>query len=260
MKRIKIATWNINSLRVRLPHVLQWLRSEQPDVLALQELKLPTEDFPLAAIAEAGYQAIVNGQKTYNGVALLYRQTVSDDTVMDFPGIALDPQRRMLASTIGGIRIINVYVPNGEAVTSDKYQYKLAWLKQLTHFLREELSQYPNLLILGDFNIAPEEIDVYDPAAWEGHVLFSPPERTALRNILALGLSDCFRAKNATTQAFSWWDYRLNAFKRNMGLRIDLMLASHHLSNRCLTCVIDQNPRGWERPSDHAPVIAEFST
>ena len=253
---LKVATWNVNSLRVRLPHVLDWLAAKQPDVLVLQETKLIDSDFPAAAIQEAGYFVDYSGQKTYNGVAILSRLP-GTDKVTDLPGLE-DPQRRILALTVGSVRILNLYVPNGESVTSDKYQYKLGWLAKVTAFVKAELKTYPNLVILGDFNIAPEERDVHDPAEWEGKVLFSLPERAALKGLLDLGLVDCFRLQEQPEQTFSWWDYRMNSFKRNRGLRIDLILASQPLASHCLDCYIDKIPRGLERPSDHAPVIVEF--
>lgn len=221
---MKIATWNVNSLRVRLPHVLQWLGSEKPDVLALQELKMPTDDFPWDAIRAAGYEAAVNGQKTYNGVAVLTKTTATEP-LLDFPELH-DIQKRVLAVTVSGVRIVNLYVPNGESVGSEKYQYKLMWLTHLKKFLQHQLQTYPKMVVLGDFNIAPDDIDVYDPKAWTDQVLFSQPERQALREILDLGFNDCFRLKHPAIKAFSWWDYRLNAFKRNLGLRIDLILAT----------------------------------
>lgn len=254
----KIASWNVNSLRVRLPQVLTWLESEQPDVLALQEIKMLTEDFPLLELQNAGYSAVVNGQKTYNGVAILSKQPFQLDTlVTEFPELN-DPQRRVLAVTIGDIRVINLYIPNGESVTSEKYQYKLSWLKHLQTHLQQALRDYPKVIVLGDFNIAPEAEDVYDPKAWAGSVLFSEPERAVFRQLLQLGFKDCFRLHPQPEKSFSWWDYRLNAFKRNLGLRIDHILASPLLAESCSRCLIDKVPRGWERPTDHAPVVAEF--
>jgi exodeoxyribonuclease-3 len=257
MKTFKIATWNVNSLRVRLPHVQEWLANAKPDVLALQEIKLVDADFPLDAIKEAGYSALVSGQKTYNGVAILMRDSALD-VITDIPELA-DPQRRVLCATIGDIRVLNIYVPNGESVGSEKYQYKLNWLNKLDLFLQQQLKIYPKMLVLGDFNIAPAEIDVHDPAAWDGQVLFSQPERQAFQAMLAVGFRDCFRMTQPTEQAYSWWDYRMNAFKRDIGLRIDHILASQPLANRCTRCYIDKLPRTWERPSDHAPVVAEFA-
>lgn len=256
MTSFKIASWNVNSLRVRLPQVLTWLTEVKPDVLALQELKLPDDEFPLAAINEAGYSAVFAGQKTYNGVAILSQKKTAD-ILTDIPDLH-DPQRRVLAATIADMRVINVYVPNGESVLSTKYEYKLNWLQKLDSFLKQELARYPKVVVLGDFNIAPEEKDVHDPALWAGQVLFSDPERNVFRAMLQLGFNDCFRALHPDSQAFSWWDYRMNAFKRNRGLRIDHILASHTLFAQCTTCTIDAAPRGWERPSDHAPILAEF--
>jgi exodeoxyribonuclease-3 len=241
---------------VRLSHVLAWLKAHQPDVLALQETKLIDADFPVEDIQKAGYEVYFSGQKTYNGMAILTRQFGSD-IITDISGFQ-DVQRRFLGITIQGIRIFNVYVPNGESVESEKYQYKLNWLRHLTHYLKEELVAHPRIIILGDFNIAPEEMDVHDPNAWEGHVLFSQPERSALRDILTLGFHDCFRERWPEEQSFSWWDYRLNAFKRNLGLRIDHILATAALNNVCQECYIDKAERALERPSDHAPVVAEF--
>jgi exodeoxyribonuclease-3 len=255
---LKIATWNVNSLNVRLPQVLEWLCVQQPDILALQETKLTDPDFPTLDIAEAGYRAVFAGQKTYNGVAILSRLPARD-IVTDLPGLD-DPQRRVLGATIGGTRVLNLYVPNGQAVGSDKYAYKLAWLDKLTAWLETELAQHPRLVMLGDFNIAPDDRDVHDPAAWVGQVLCSEPERTAFRRLLDLGLQDTFRLFPQEDQAFSWWDYRAAAFRRNLGLRIDHILASPALAATCVACQVDKAPRRLERPSDHAPVIAEFAT
>jgi exodeoxyribonuclease-3 len=252
----KVATWNVNSLRVRLPHVLDWLAAEKPDVLVLQETKLIDADFPAEAIQQAGYHVVYSGQKTYNGVAIISR-IAGTDSIMDLPGLD-DYQRRVLALTIGDVRILNLYVPNGESVGSDKYEYKLGWLKHLAAFVELERKAYPNMVILGDFNIAPEDRDVHDPAEWEGKVLCSAPERQALKALLDMGFVDCFRQEEQPDKAFSWWDYRMNAFKRNRGLRIDLILASEALVSRYLKCYIDKTPRGLERPSDHTPVIVEF--
>lgn len=252
----KIATWNVNSLKVRLPQVLQWLEVIKPDVLALQETKLPDADFPLTAIHEAGYQVVYNGQRTYNGVAVLSRETLTD-ILTDMPGFT-DPQRRLLGVTLGDLRILNLYVPNGESITSEKYLYKLTWLHQLQQLLSLELKTYSKLIVLGDFNIAPEDQDVHDPQAWAGQVLCSEKERAALSELCKLGLADCFRLYSQPEKSFSWWDYRMNAFKRNKGLRIDHILATAQLRVYCKGCYIDKLPRASERPSDHAPVIAEF--
>lgn len=254
---MKIATWNVNSLRVRLPQVLQWLQHERPDLLALQETKLTDDQFPETDCAAAGYHVVFSGQKTYNGVAILSRATITD-VVTDIPGLD-DPQRRVLAVTCGEIRLINLYVPNGESVESDKYRYKLDWLDKLAAWLKTELRQHAKLAVVGDFNIAPADADVHDPEAWRGSVLFSDPEHAAFQRLLDLGLCDSFRRFDQPEKSFTWWDYRMNAFRRNLGLRIDHILASDALCDACTGCTIDKAPRGWERPSDHAPVIAEFT-
>jgi len=254
---MRIATWNVNSLRVRLPQVLDWLRAEQPDVLAMQETKCEDAKFPTAELAALGYAALFSGQKTYNGVATLARDTPSDASLA-LPG-ADDPQRRVLAATIGGVRVVNVYVPNGERVGSEKYAYKLAWLERLRSFLSGELQRHPKLVLLGDFNIAPEPRDVHDPAAWDGQVLFSQLERAAFQRVLALDMVDSFRLFEQPQGEFSWWDYRMGAFRRNHGLRIDHILLSEGLRSSCRACRIDRAPRRLERPSDHAPVLADVA-
>ncbi len=254
---LKIATWNVNSLNVRLPQVLDWLRDRQPDILALQETKLTDPDFPTLDIANAGYQSVFAGQKTYNGVAILSRLPAGE-TVTDLPGLD-DPQRRVLGATIDSVRVLNLYVPNGQSVGSDKYAYKLAWLDRLATWLETELAHHPRLVVLGDFNIAPEDRDVHDPAAWAGQVLCSDAERVAFRRLLDLGFKDTFRLFPQEEHAFSWWDYRAAAFRRNLGLRIDHILASPALAADCTACGVDKAPRRLERPSDHAPVIAEFA-
>lgn len=255
---MRLATWNVNSLKVRLPHVLDYLAKHQPDVLCLQETKSEDGKFPVQAIADAGYQSVFSGQKTYNGVAILSRQPASD-VVMGIPGFD-DVQKRVLAATIDGVRAVCVYIPNGESVESDKYQYKLRWLIALTAWLAQELQRYPKLALLGDYNIAPEDRDVHDPAAWEGKVLFSAPEHAAFNALLALGLKDSFRLFDQPERSFTWWDYRMMAFRRKMGLRIDHILLSSALSGVCTACTIDIEPRKTERPSDHAPVIADVRT
>jgi exodeoxyribonuclease III len=254
---VKLATWNVNSLKVRLPQVLEWVGRHRPDVLCLQETKLENPKFPAAEIEAAGYRALHNGQKTYNGVAILSRAD-SVDAVTAIPGFA-DEQKRVLAATVGGTRVICAYVPNGESVESDKYQYKLKWFAALHAWLQQELAQHPRLAVLGDYNIAPEDRDVHDPAAWEGKVLFSKPEREAFNALLALGLKDGFRLFEQPERSFTWWDYRMNAFRRKMGLRIDHILLSEELAKRCTACTIDVEPRKNERPSDHAPVVAELN-
>jgi exodeoxyribonuclease-3 len=253
---MKLATWNVNSLKVRLEQVLEFIAQHKPDALCLQELKLEDASFPVAEINATGYQAVFSGQKTYNGVAILSPRAGADVCM----GIAHcdDPQKRVIAVTVDGVRLICVYVPNGESVESDKYKYKLDWLRRLIAWLQEEMARYPKLALLGDFNIAPEDRDVHDPKAWEGKVLFSEPEKAAFRDIIALGLIDSFRLFDQPEKSFSWWDYRMNAFKRNLGLRIDHILLSEQLAKQCKSCTIDRSPRAKDRPSDHAPVIAEI--
>ena len=255
---MKIATWNVNSMNVRLPHVLEWLQSHEPDVLVLQEIKQVTEKFPTEALAEAGYQSLASGQKTYNGVAVISKQP-ANDPVTDFPDLE-DPQRRVLATTVGDVRVIDLYVPNGSEVGSEKYDYKLGWLAALRNFLETELATHENVVVLGDFNIAPADADVYDPEKWGDAILCSPKERDALAALIDLGLTDVFRKFEQPEGTFSWWDYRAAGFRRNAGLRIDLILTSSSMTERCTASYVDKEPRAWERPSDHAPVVAEFST
>jgi len=231
-------------------------------VVALQETKLPDEAFPSAELNAAGYNVVAHGQKTYNGVALLARSAglhggALADVARDIPGFE-DPQRRVIAASIGGLRVVDVYVPNGQSVDSDKYHYKLRWLQALRAYLAAELTRHPQLVVLGDFNVAPEDRDVHDPVAWQGSVLVSPAERAELRALLAVGLADVFRRFEQADRSYSWWDYRQGAFRRNAGLRIDLILASQPLAERCVTSTIDREPRQVERASDHAPVLAAF--
>jgi exodeoxyribonuclease-3 len=254
---VKIATWNVNSLKVRLPHVLDWLATHEPDALCLQETKTEDKGFPFAELEAAGYRALHNGQKTYNGVALLTRTEVSD-IQRDIPGFA-DEQKRVIAATLNGVRVVCGYMPNGQAVGSDKYAYKLGWFVALTTWLREEIQRYPRLALLGDFNIAPDDRDVHDPAAWKGQILCSDAERAAFRGLLDLGLADSFRLFDQAEKSYSWWDYRMMGFRRNQGLRIDHILLSAPLAQSCHACSIDKAPRKLERPSDHAPVIAELA-
>lgn len=253
---MKIATWNVNSLRVRLPQVLDWLRLNPVDVLGIQETKLTDADFPAADFEAAGWHWAHHGQKTYNGVALLARQPLLDVS-RDLPGFP-DEQKRVIAASVDGVRVVNVYVPNGQAVDSDKYAYKLRWLEALQNYLRDELAAHPRLAVTGDYNIAPADEDVYDPAAWAGQVLCSERERAAFRALLELGLKDSFRLLPQAPQSYSWWDYRQAAFRRKQGLRIDHVLASEALARACSACAIDIEPRKNDRPSDHAPVTAEF--
>lgn len=254
---MKIATWNVNSLNVRLPHVLDWLAAEQVDVLCLQETKQEDSKFPYAALKEAGYNAIHSGQKTYNGVAIISPHAL-EDVSMGIPGLN-DEQKRVIVATVQGIRIVCAYIPNGQSLDSDKYQYKLGWLEALHRYLQEELQRHPNLALLGDYNIAPADEDVHDPAAWVGQVLVSEPEREAFRGLVGLGLHDSFRLFEQEPGSFSWWDYRMAGFRRNLGLRIDHILVSQPLLAHCLRCWIDKAPRKLERPSDHTPVVLELS-
>ena len=252
-----VATWNVNSLKVRLPHLLTWLETAQPDIVGLQEIKLVDDAFPVAELEAVGYRSAYAGQKTYNGVAVLSR-TEATDIVTDLPGF-IDPQRRVLGCTIGDLRFLNLYVPNGQSVGSDKYLYKLDWLQALEEFCRDEMKKHPLFCVVGDFNIAPDERDVHDPAEWEGQVLFSEPERDAFDRLTGLGLVDTYRLFNTDGGAYTWWDYRMGAFRRNRGLRIDHILASKPLAERCMGVTIDVEPRTWNRPSDHTPVVARFS-
>ena len=253
---MKIASWNVNSLNVRLPHVLAWCDVARPDVLALQETKLPDERFPEQDLLDAGYQSVFSGQKTYNGVAILSSEKALDP-VTDIAGLD-DPQRLILAATVGDVRIVNLYVVNGSEVGSEKFEYKLHWLERVTAWLETELEQHENVIVLGDFNIAPEDRDVHDPEAWHEKILCITTERDALKKIQALGLTDTFRMFEQEERSWSWWDYRMNMFRRKLGLRIDLVLASAAMADRCSASYVDIEPRRQERPSDHAPAIAEF--
>ena len=253
---MKIASWNVNSLKVRLPQLTEWAAEAKPDVIALQETKLEDAKFPVDELAAAGYRAVYSGQKTYNGVAILAREEPAD-VITDIPGLD-DPQRRILAATVGGVRVVDLYVVNGKAVGDEKYTYKLDWLAKVRDFLEEELRRHPRLVVLGDFNIAPDDRDVYDPVAWGGEVLCSPPERAALKAITDLGLHDSFRLFEQEGGHFSWWDYRQAAFRRNMGLRIDLILIGDALKSAAKAAAIDRTPRRWERPSDHTPVTLDL--
>ena len=252
---MKIATWNVNSLKVRLPHLLGWLAEQQPDVVCLQETKQQDTDFPHAELQAAGYHSVCSGQKSYNGVALLSREPIAD-VQTGIPDFA-DEQKRVIAGTIADVRIVCVYVPNGQSVDSDKYRYKLNWLAALKLWLGNELAQHPKLALLGDYNIAPEDRDVHDPQAWQGNVLVSEPEREAFKGLVALGLRDAFRLFEQGGKSYSWWDYRMLAFRRNQGMRIDHILISNAL--QCTACMIDKAPRKLERPSDHTPVFAEVN-
>ena len=253
---MKIATWNVNSLNVRAPQVLDWLNTEAVDVLCVQETKIEDHKFPYEEFANIGYQAVHLGQKTYNGVAIISKHPI-EEVHFDIPNLE-DIQKRVVAATIQGIRIICVYIPNGQSVGSDKYLYKLQWLKALTAYLEQQLQQYPKLALLGDYNIAPEDCDVYDPERWQGSVLVSEPERAAFRQLQALGLHDSFRLFEQPEKLYSWWDYRMVAFRRNLGLRIDHILISSALVPAAKASWIDRAPRKLERPSDHTPVVLEL--
>ncbi|HEY3859847.1 MAG TPA: exodeoxyribonuclease III [Gammaproteobacteria bacterium] len=254
---MKIASWNVNSLRARMEHVVAWLEAQQPDVLALQEIKMVDAEFPALEFDRLGYQAICSGQPTYNGVALLTKKD-ADDVVTALPDFD-DPQKRVLGAKVDGVFVLDLYVPNGQAVDSDKYRYKLDWLAQLDLWVKQLAQQHPNLLLLGDFNIAPDDRDVYDPATWVGSVLTSGPEREAFQRLLGHGLKDSFRLLHDGDGNYSWWDYRAAGFQRNQGLRIDHILLSTPLAERCSAAWIDREPRSWERPSDHTPVVVELN-
>ena len=273
---IRIAAWNVNSLKVRLPHVLRWLqdqeKKQQPiDALCLQELKLTDDKYPHQELEAAGYLSIAAGQKTYNGVAIIVRKAALAEIASDAATTFLKPirnipgnddeQQRILAATIPfagtkPIRLVSAYFPNGQSPDSDKFVYKQDWLSKLQTWLTEELEQNQRLALLGDYNIAPEDQDVHDPKAWEGQNLVSPPERSAFQELINLGLSDSFRMFEQAPKTYSWWDYRMMGFRRNAGMRIDHILLSEALKEKCSASIVDKEPRTWEQPSDHAPVIA----
>jgi len=254
---VKLATWNVNSLKVRLPHLLDWLAAVQPDAVCLQETKTEDATFPLAAIEAAGYRAVYCGQKTYNGVAILARSQPGDvqHGIPNFP----DDPKRLIAATVGDTRLVCAYAPNGQSLESEKYAYKLRWYEALAAWMQEELPKRPRIALLGDFNVAPEDRDVHNPKRWEGGIHVSPPERAAFRKLLEVGFADAFRLFEQPEKEFSWWDYRLNAFQRGWGLRIDFVLLSAELAKACKSAVIDKAPRALERPSDHTPVVVELA-
>jgi len=254
---LKLAAWNVNSLKVRLPQLLDWLGREQPDAVCLQETKLEDHNFPIKDVEQVGYRAAFSGQKTYNGVAILSRD-MPDAVEHGIDGF-VDAQKRVISATVNGVRVVCAYVPNGQSLDSDKYQYKLGWLKAFSAWLQGESKKHPRIAVLGDFNIAPEDRDVHDPIAWEGNVLVSEPERAAFRAFLDLGLRDSFRLFDQAEKSYSWWDYRMMGFRRNHGLRIDHILISEPLVPNCTACVIDKAPRKLERPSDHTPVMVELT-
>jgi exodeoxyribonuclease-3 len=254
---LKLATWNVNSLTVRLPQVLDWLSAQQPDVLVLQETKLTDDKFPQAELSAAGWHSVWFGQKTYNGVALLSRSEPVD-VVKNIPGLD-DPQARVIAATVDGVRVVGGYFPNGQAPDSDKFVYKMAWLDALRNWLRDELMRYPKLVLMGDYNVAPEDRDVFDPVALAGTIHCTDEERAHFQALLALGLVDAFRLFEQAPRTWSWWDYRNLAFRKNQGLRIDHILVSQPLVSQAKACQVDKLPRKNERPSDHAPVWLELS-
>ena len=254
---MKIASWNVNSLNVRLPHLQQWLSTFAPDIVALQETKLEDARFPDTALAGMGYRSVFAGQKTYNGVAIVSREPAADVQI-GIPGFG-DEQKRVIAATVGDLRIVNLYVVNGQDVGTDKYAYKLRWLEAVHDWLADELHRHPRMVVLGDFNIAPDERDVYDPKVWnETHILTSAAERDALKRLFVLGLRDAYRLHTEEAGVFSWWDYRMGGLRRNLGLRIDLTLVSEALHGQTTAAGVDREPRTWDRPSDHAPVWVEL--
>jgi exodeoxyribonuclease-3 len=258
---LTVATWNVNSLKVRLPHLTDWLAAHATDIVCLQETKLTDDKFPADELKKIGYSSVFAGQKTYNGVAVLVRDGAAaapTDVQVNLPNFA-DEQKRLLAVTLDGLRVVCAYFPNGQAVDSDKYEYKLKWIAALTDWLRGELTRHDKLLLAGDYNIAPEPRDVHDPVLWDGQVLFSAPERAAFRALLDLGLKDSFRLFEQPERSYTWWDYRNMAFRRKWGLRIDHILLSPPLAAQCSACTIDVEMRRREQPSDHAPVIATIA-
>ncbi|MDR2016393.1 MAG: exodeoxyribonuclease III [Burkholderiales bacterium] len=256
---MKIAAWNVNSLNVRLPRLLAWLKKQMPDIVCLQETKCENTRFPQDILLEAGYQSCFHGQKTYNGVAILARREMPMAEVLCGIEDYDDPQARVIAATVAGIRVVCVYVPNGQSVGSEKFEYKMQWCRRLRRYLQETVIQYPKLVVAGDFNIAPDDRDVHDPDAWRGQILCSDEERAAFRSFLALGLADSFRLFEQPPNVFSWWDYRQLGFAKNRGLRIDHLLISEALREQCVASVIDRDERRGEKPSDHAPVMVTLS-
>jgi len=252
---VRLATWNVNSLRVRLPHLLDWLADLQPDVACLQETKTEDANFPATELRAAGYNAVYCGQRSYNGVAILARSNIRD-VAHGIPDFADDP-KRCIAATVEGVRVVCLYAPNGEAPGTEKYAYKLRWYGELARWLKE--MKNPDLAVLGDMNVAPEDRDVHDPKRWEGKIHVSEPERAALRAVTGIGVTDAFRLFDQPEKSFSWWDYRLAAFQRGWGLRIDLILLAPLLAKRCIACTIDTGPRKRDRPSDHAPVVVDLA-
>lgn len=254
---MKIATWNVNSINVRMPQLAGWLKSAEPDVVCLQETKCVDESFPYQELFDLGYYSAFYGQKSYNGVAIISKHEPKD-VVKGLPDDDEESQKRLIAATINGVRIVDVYIPNGQSLDSDKFEFKLNWLQRLRRFFDDNYSTDEKVLLCGDFNVAPEPEDVWNPGAWEGHIHFSLPERAAINYIKQWGFTDAFRAKNGNVKEFSWWDYRAGSFQKNHGLRIDHVWVSSPLANTLEKCWIDQAPRTLEKPSDHTPLIAQF--
>lgn len=254
---MKIATWNVNSINVRMPQLSAWLKTAAPDVVCVQETKCVDESFPYQELFELGYYSAFYGQRSYNGVAILSKDE-PEDVVKGFPDDDEESQKRLIAATVTGVRIVSAYIPNGQSLGSDKFQFKLDWIQRLRRFFDETRKTTDEVVLCGDFNVAPDPADVWNPPAWEGHIHFSKPERAAIHFVKQWGFVDVFRKLNGDIKAFSWWDYRAGAFQKNHGLRIDHIWASPVLAERCIDCHIDTDPRKLEKPSDHAPVIAEF--
>jgi exodeoxyribonuclease-3 len=255
---MKLATWNVNSILARLPHVQKWLQAEQPDILCMQETKCLDEKFPFEAFTELGYCATVLGQRTYNGVAIISREACSN-VQRGYADDEADAHARLLAANVAGVIVVDVYIPNGQAVGSEKFAFKLDWMKRLRDFLDANFTADLPVVLCGDFNVAPEDRDVHDPRLWQGRIMCSQPERDALQRIKEWGFTDAFRLHNEQGGLYSWWDYRAGAFRRNLGLRIDHVWVSQPLVSRSTGARIDASTRKWEKPSDHAPLIAEFS-
>ena len=254
---MKIATWNVNSINIRLEQVLDWLENHKPDALCLQETKCTDDKFPADVFLEAGYNSAFLGQKSYNGVAILSPSEIGD-VQMNFPDDDREAPKRLIAATINGVRVVNTYIPNGTELWTDKFTFKLDWLQRLRRFFDETCSKDSDVLLCGDFNVAPDERDVWNVGFWEGKLHFSKPERAAIHHVKQWGFVDVFRQLNGDEKLYSWWNYREGAFFKNQGLRIDHIWTSKSLAEKCTACWIDRKPRGAERPSDHAPVVAEF--
>ena len=254
---MKIATWNVNSINIRMPQLLKWLDDTQVDVVCLQETKCVDENFPADALREAGYESAFMGQKSYNGVAIISKFPISD-VQRNFLDDDDESPKRMIAGTVNGVRIVNTYIPNGTELWSDKFTFKLDWLQRLRRYFDEQCDISSDVLLCGDFNVAMEELDVWSVPAWEGKLHFTKPERAAMYNVKQWGFVDLFRKMNGDAKEFSWWNYREGAWQRNRGLRIDYIWTSRSLAEKCTACWIDRNPRENEKPSDHAPVVAEF--